>query len=176
MKVRATLVTMLCVVLSGCASEEEDIKAWMNQESKSMKGTVKPLPQMTPFPIPEYLAEGVIEPFAAVRLIPDQRTPGSGGGLVPDLTRPREPLEAYPLESLSMVGALLQGRQAHALIQVDGAIHQVRVGNYLGQSFGVVTSITETEVTLRELVQDVNGDWVERSSSLLLLEQQEAKK
>lgn len=59
---------------------------------------------------------------------------------------------------------------------MDNVIHQVRVGNYMGQDFGVVTAISETEVTLRELVEDVNGDWTERSSSLLLQEQQGGRK
>ncbi|MBL8425196.1 MAG: pilus assembly protein PilP, partial [Candidatus Accumulibacter phosphatis] len=42
--------------------------------------------------------------------------------------------------------------------------------NYMGQNFGVVVSVSESEVTLRELIQDSAGDWVERTSTLLLQE------
>jgi type IV pilus assembly protein PilP len=61
-------------------------------------------------------------------------------------------------------------------VQADGALYQVKVGNYMGQNFGVVTAISDTAVTLKELVEDVNGEWVERTSSLMLQEQQEAAK
>jgi type IV pilus assembly protein PilP len=71
---------------------------------------------------------------------------------------------------------LAQNRAAHALIQADAHVHQVRVGHYLGQNYGVVTAIAETEVTLKELVEDVHGDWVERISTLQLQERQEAGK
>jgi type IV pilus assembly protein PilP len=92
------------------------------------------------------------------------------------MDRRREPLESYPLESLHMVGVLMQGATIHALISVNNALHQVKVGNYMGQNFGVVTSITEHEVVLRELVEDAYGDWVERTSTLTLQERQEAGK
>ncbi len=84
------------------------------------------------------------------------------------MNRPREPLEAYPLESIKFVGSLSQSKQTHAIVQVDGALHQVKVGGYMGQNFGVVTKISETEMNLRELVQDPGGDWVERMSTLHL--------
>ena len=105
------------------------------------------------------------------------RTPvRPSGALRPDMDRRREPLESYPLESMQMVGILMQGRNTHALIKANNALHQVKVGNYMGQNFGVVTQITETEVTLRELVEDVYGDWVERITPLTLQERQEAGK
>lgn len=94
----------------------------------------------------------------------------------PNLDRRREPLEAYPLESLKMVGVLMQNKVVHALVQVDKSLYQVKVGNYMGQDFGVVTAISESEVTLRELVEDMNGDWVERTSSLLLQERPEGRR
>ena len=105
---------------------------------------------------------------------PERRA--SAGALRPDMDRRREPLESYPLESMQMVGILMQGRNTHALIKANNALHQVKVGNYMGQNFGVVTQITETEVTLRELVEDVYGDWVERITPLTLQERQEAGK
>ena len=91
------------------------------------------------------------------------------------MDRPREPLEAYPLESLKYVGVMTRKKSSYALIQVDGALYQVRPGNYMGQNFGVITKVSESEVALKELVQDSAGDWVEKESSLLL-QSQEARK
>jgi type IV pilus assembly protein PilP len=84
-------------------------------------------------------------------------------------------LEAYPLESLKYVGVMTKKKVSYAIIQVDGSLYQVRVGNYMGQNFGVITKVSESEVTLKELTQDSAGDWVERVSALLL-QGQEGKK
>jgi len=154
---------------AGCAPQGDDLDAWMAEQERHLVGSVDPLPEMSVFPIVAYQAEGELDPFRSARIEPDSA--GSGAG-APDMTRPREPLEQYPLESLDMVGVLMQGERIHALIKVDGALHQVRVGNYMGQNHGLVTRITETQVTLNEIVEDAGGEWVERTSRLLLQEQQ----
>ena len=164
------LSLLLCALLAaGCASDEENIQAWMAEQEKGLRGAVKPLPDIRPFPPVHYQAEAHPDPFSVARLEPETRTVRRGG---PDLDRRREPLEAYPLESLQLVGAIRKGNTVHALVKADSSLHQVRVGNYVGQNFGVVTHIGDTEITLRELVEDVNGDWVERTSKLLLQERE----
>jgi type IV pilus assembly protein PilP len=94
----------------------------------------------------------------------------TGSGLVPDLKRRREALEAFPLDALQMVGNLRLGGSHVALLKVDSQLHQVRVGNYIGQNFGRIVAISETEVAVRESVQDAAGDWVERDTALRLQE------
>ena len=164
-----------CVLLAGCAGgSEDDLQAWMNEQAKTMRGSVAPLPELKPFPVVAYAGNQGDDPFRPGRMEPERRA--GSGALRPDMDRRREPLEAYPLESMQMVGVLMQGRNTHALVKVNNALHQVKVGNYMGQDFGVVTRITESEVTLRELVEDVYGDWVERISTLTLQERQEAGK
>jgi len=176
---RIRSVVVLCVVLSACGQvEHEDVKAWMNESAKDLRGRVPPLPEIKPFPVVAYDAINLVPPFAPARIEPDKRAATSSGlGPRPDLNRRREPLEAYPLESLKMVGSLLQGKVKQAVVQADKAIYQVKAGNYMGQNFGVITSVTETEITLKELVEDSNGDWSERTSKMLLQEKpQEAKR
>lgn len=158
------------VALAACSTDQEDIQGWMAEQEKGMKGAVKPLPDVQPFPVVEYTA-GDATPFAPARLEPEAKARAGNG---PDLGRPREPLEAFPLESLALVGVMKQSAKEHALVKADKSLYQVRVGNYVGQNFGLVTDITETEVTVKELVEDLNGDWVERTSKLLLQERQEA--
>ena len=99
------------------------------------------------------------------------------GGLQPDLKRVREPLEAYPLENLKMVGTLSQQKQVFALIKTpDSNLFRVKQGNYLGQNFGLITEINEGSVKLKEIVQDSAGDWTERVSTLQLQDEQEVAK
>ncbi|MBL8436699.1 MAG: pilus assembly protein PilP [Zoogloeaceae bacterium] len=159
-------------LLGACSSQEDDVHAWMDQEAAGMKGGVKPLPQVQSFPPVDYDAVALVPPFDPNRLAVDKKSASSNG---PDVNRRREPLESFPLESLKLVGVMEKGRATHAVIKAGNSLFQARVGNYMGQNFGLVTKITESEVTLRELVEDLNGEWTERTSSLQLQEQ-EAKK
>ncbi|GHU14152.1 fimbrial protein [Betaproteobacteria bacterium] len=176
---RGALVLMCCaLVLGACSSEQENIRAWMDEQSSGMKGRVEPLPEIKVFPVVDYAVdEAAVEPFAVSRIVPVAGGPtaASTSGLQPPSDHRKEPLEAYPLESLKMVGRLSKDRVVHALIRADKALYQVAVGAYMGQDYGVVTAIREDAVELRELVQDMNGDWVERTSSLLLQEAEAVK-
>jgi len=101
----------------------------------------------------------------------DSSQVASNGALVaPELARRKEPLEAFPLDSMALVGSLVQAGKPVALVKVDSLLYQVRPGNYLGQNYGRVTKINETEVTLREIVQDAVGEWIERTATLQLQE------
>ncbi|GHT92172.1 pilus biosynthesis protein PilP [Betaproteobacteria bacterium] len=173
----AFLVLMCCALgLGACSSERDNIRAWMDEQATGMKGRVDPLPEIKVFPVVEYVIDDVaVEPFAVSRIVPVAGTAAaSTTGLQPK-PHPKEPLEAYPLESLKMVGRLSKDHVVHALIRADKALYQVAVGAYMGQDYGVVTAIREDAVELRELVQDMNGDWVERTSSLLLQEAEAVK-
>lgn len=162
-------VLLTCCLLVSCAgNDHEDLQAWMNSTAQDAKGRIPPLPIVEPYePVP-YDAGNLLDPFKPAKMAPDEKK--SGGGFRPDLDRPKEPLESYPLESLKYVGVMTRRKASYAIIQVDGALYQAKIGNYMGQNFGVIVSISESEITLRELVQDSAGDWVERTSSLLLQE------
>jgi type IV pilus assembly protein PilP len=166
------VVVSAAPLLSACSSQEEDVRAWMEQEAAGMKRGVKPLPQIQAFPAVDYEARSMVHPFETTRLAVDKKAGKTGG---PDVNRRREPLESFPLESLKLVGVMFKGKDTHAVVKAGASLFQVRVGNYMGQNFGVVTKISESEVTLKELVEDLNGEWTERTSSLQLQEQ-EAKK
>lgn len=165
-KIAAALISLALVACSG-GGEQEDLQQWMNEASKGIKGKIPPLPQVKPYEAVSYDVGNLVDPFKPSKIGPEQKK-GGGSGLQPDLDRAREPLEAYPLESLKYVGVMTKKNASYAIILVDGSLYQVRVGNYMGQNFGVVTKVSESEVVLKELVQDSAGDWVERSSTLLL--------
>ena len=166
---RALLISSLaCVLLAACSGGNQDeLQQWMKDNTKDMRGRIPPLPQVKPYAPVAYDASGIIPPFSDRKLAVETKQ-GGGSGIQPDMNRPKEPLEAFPLESIKYVGVIEKKKQSCGIVTADGALYQVRTGNYMGQNFGVITRISETEMNLRELVQDPNGDWVERVSSLQL--------
>ncbi|MEF8700576.1 MAG: pilus assembly protein PilP [Candidatus Accumulibacter sp. UW26] len=164
------LTVLLCsIALAACASnDQEELREWMNTAAQGAKPRIPPLPVVEPYePVPYDVTE-IVDPFKLAKMGPDDKK--GGGGFRPDLDRPKEPLELYPLESLKYVGVMTRKTQSYAIIQAESTLHQIKIGNYMGQNFGVVVDISEAEVTLRELIQDSAGDWVERTSTLMLQE------
>lgn len=147
-----------------------------------MKGSIPKLPEVKPYqPVP-YEVETSLDPFKPGKIEPESKQKlggGKGVGLQPDYEA-RELrnslLEKYPLESLKMIGYLNVNKQPMAVIQAEQNVKQVKLGDYIGLDFGVVTQISDKEVTLRELIQDAAGDWSERTSSLYLQGKEGSKK
>jgi len=166
MRARVAFCAGVALLVAGCGGEShQDLRAWMQEQGKGAKGKLDPLPQVKPYEPFAYNAFDLPDPFKPRKIEPVK----GGNNLAPDLTRRKEPLEAYPLESLQMVGTMQRGRATYALVRTtERDIYQVRVGNYIGQNFGVIIGITDNEIRLKELVQDGTGDWTERSSTLQL--------
>lgn len=173
-RIALALIVLAGLALTACSSEEhQDIKLWMNEVTKDMKGRVPPLPEIKPFPIVSYEAAELMDPFNPAKIEPEKKPDGGGGGGVkPDFNRFKEPLEVYALESLKMIGLIQKGSMKNAIIRADKTVYLVKIGNYMGQNFGIITDITSSEVQLREQVQDPSGDWVERTTALPLQEQE----
>jgi type IV pilus assembly protein PilP len=170
---RRIAIIVAVIALAGCdGGEQQELRAELNDLTKELRGRVDPLPVVKPYePLP-YTAYDLADPFGPAKIVLATKGSGQGGGsgIKPDLDRPKEPLEAYPLETLKMVGTLERGRNVFGLVKADAGLYRVRIGNYLGQNFGVITKISPSEITLRELIQDAGGDWSERESNLLLQE------
>ena len=170
----------LALVLSACTSSGQDeLQAWMQSERNNIKPSVQPIPAPTKFEPQAYVGERSTPPFSIEKLtnamIGSQSAPVVNAALIePELKRRKQPLEAYPLDTMSMVGSLNRDGQLVALVKVDNLLYQVRPGSYLGQNYGRVTKISETEVVMREIVQDAGGEWTERPAALQL--QEEASK
>jgi type IV pilus assembly protein PilP len=157
-------------VLSGCGSDEhQDIREWMKNEERGMRGRVEPLPQVKPYEPRPYEGASLIDPFNMLKVkVEGDRSSAN----LPDLNRPREPLEEFPLEGLRLVGILQDKQRLIAQVIANGRSHQVRVGNYIGQNFGrvvrIVTTKNEERIVIKELVKDPDDQWVEKESELLL--------
>jgi len=171
------LLALACMAaLAACGGEQfGDLKKELNDMTKDLRGRVDPLPQVRPYEPVAYQAENEVDPFRPGRIevaLAGGATPAAGGR-APDMDRPKEALEAFPLESIQMVGSLTQGRETFGLVKAGPNLYRVRKGNYMGQNFGVITGIDESQISLKELIQEGSGEWVERSSALQL---QEVKK
>ena len=160
----------LAGVVSGCSSELDELKTFVRESEKGLPRRIEPLPAVKPFEPFTYEGFDLPDPFQPRKLAPPKEG-GAAGGVAPDLNRRKEPLEAFPLEQLKMVGTLSQAGETYALVRADKTLYRVKKGHYMGQNFGLITQVTETEIKLKEIVQDSAGDWAERQSVLPLLEE-----
>ena len=170
---RLTAVTVIALAaLAGCSGEQEELAQWMDQQRREVKPNVSKIEAPKKFNPQAYLALASVEPFSAqklsVALKQQERQPNSL--LASEINRRREPLESYPLDSMTMVGSVVRTGRPYALLRVDNLLYQVKQGDYLGQNYGKITKISETDVSLREIVQDAAGEWIERVSALQLQE------
>ena len=165
------LVALSAVALASCSGgNDQDLKAWMAEQGLTSKGKIEPIPAIRPYEAFTYNAFDQADPFKPRKV---ETGKGSRG---PDLARRKEALENYPLETLKMVGTLQKGKAIVGLVKAsDNRVFQVRQGNYMGQNFGVITAVSDGEVTMKELFQDGAGDWAERQTKIMLQEREQKK-
>src|SRR5512134_3169174 len=130
--------------------------------TKDLRGRVDPLPQVRPYEPVAYQAESEVDPFRPTRIeIAVAGTGGAPSGSTrgPDVDRPKEPLEAFALESIQMVGSLTQSRETYGLVQAGPNLYSVRKGTFMGPTLGVIPEIAEAPISLKELLQAGSGEW-----------------
>jgi len=156
------------LVLSGCGQEQfTDLREFMATTGSTGQAPLEALPAVKPQEIFSYEPGEMADPFKPRSLKPAK----GGGGLQPDLTRPKEALENFPLDGLKMVGTLKKDAQMFALVRTpEGVLYRVKKGNHMGLNFGLVIDITETSIEISETVQDGVGDWAESQATLALQE------
>lgn len=170
---RTGLAVVGCVtLLVACSDDQQELAQWMDQQRKEVKPSVQPISAPKKFDPQPYTAAEVVEPFSTQKLAVaiKQESRQSNSLLQSEVNRRPEPLEAYPLDSVTMVGSVTRGNQPFVLLRVDKLLYQVKLGDYVGQNYGKIIKITETDMSLREIVQDASGEWIERISSLQLQE------
>jgi type IV pilus assembly protein PilP len=146
------------------SSDPDNLENWVASEKAKPAPPLDPIPVMQQFETFIYNDQGMRDPFAAPA---DTRTTSSGPR--PDPDRRKQPLEAYPLDSLNMVGTLGAGANLVALVMSpDKVTHRVTPGTYLGQNDGKVTAVLQDKIVITELVPDGAGGWIERPASIAL--------
>jgi type IV pilus assembly protein PilP len=169
---RTAAGALVLLLLAGCGAENEELQEWMERQRREVKPNVSPLSPPKKFEAQPYTSLQAVEPFSnqklSVALKQEARQPNSMLGA--ELSRRKEPLEAFPLDGMIMVGSVAKQAQPFALLRVDNLLYQVKLGDYVGQNYGRITKITETQIVLREIVQDAAGEWIERATTLQLQE------
>lgn len=168
---------LLCILfLWGCSheSERKALEEYVREVKARPSGGIEPLPQVKPHDTFTYSVEKLRSPFlpskpkAVVSVALDEN------GIHPDLTRPKEALESFPMDSLRMVGTLSRAGTIWALIvDKDGTVHRVTQGNYVGSNHGKIQKINEDKIYLKEIIPNTTGGWQERDAEMALIVEKE---
>jgi type IV pilus assembly protein PilP len=164
---------LLLVSLVGCGDGGmQEVKDWMKETKAQARVTVPKLAEPKKFIPYAYPDQNAVDPFNVSKLTIAlaKAQSGSHSALQPDMARRREPLENYPLDAITMVGALRKGSTTYAILQVDKSVFEAKAGNYVGQNFGLITAVTDNAVAITERIQDASDEWVERKTTLELQE------
>ena len=164
-----------CLLTACGVTPEDELRQWMMDQKNEIHPKVTPLSEPKLFKPESYAMVSEVEPFSSLKLTQalkkDSTQAASNGALIaPELARRREPLEEFPVDSMALVGSMVKAGKPVALVTIGKLLYQVHLGDHLGQNYGRVTKISETEIGLREIVQDAAGEWIERTASLQLQE------
>lgn len=168
-------ISLSATLLAGCGRDMDDLIEYAEKVKSQTSRNIEPIPQIKTFEPFAYEPGDRRDPFLPMLQSREDQiaagTGGAAGAIRPDTSRPKEPLEEFPLDSLRMVGTITMQKQAFALIKApDAVVHRVSVGDHLGQNYGKITGISETEVVLMEIIPDGFGGWMQRPASVALVQ------
>ncbi|MGD9888663.1 MAG: pilus assembly protein PilP [Halothiobacillaceae bacterium] len=157
------------LMMTGCTQGKDDLVVFVDETLKKPAAkSIPPIPQLKPYTPITYTAFDARDPFSAPEYVEEK----VDNGIRPDSNRSKEPLEAFPLDGIGMMGIIQRNDRPEALVSApDGTIHTVVVGNYLGQNFGKITNIQETKIDLIEILPDGNGGWMEKPATITMKDQ-----
>jgi type IV pilus assembly protein PilP len=163
---RWLLIAALAGSVAACGGDSSELQAYIDAVKARPGGRIEPLPEIQPAPSFVYEAGNRRSPFRPDT--PQQRARNDPNAVQgPDPNRPREFLEQFPLDTLQMVGTLRGQAGSFALVQAaDGLVHRVTVGNHLGQNYGRIAAISDSQIQLVEIISDGLGGYIERPAGI----------
>lgn len=162
-------LTAAAALLAGCGSGMNDLENYVGEVKARKTRAIEPIPQIRPYEAFLYNPEERRDPFVRTEPARDANAPSSA--IKPDITRNREALEEFPLDGLRMLGIIDKGRTRYALVKApDNVVHRVTLGNHMGQNYGKIVKVTDTQIDLVEIIPDGFGAFMERPANLALTE------
>lgn len=179
MSARRFCLALTAALLAGCSDGDiAEVNSWMAKTRAEAKVQVTPISEPKTFIPFGYTAQEEVDPFEPNKLLGELARAANPdpGKYKPDMNRKKEHLESFPLDTFSMVGTLHKNGTTYALLQMERSIFQITKGARLGQNYGIVTALSDSEISIKETVQDAAGEWVERITKLELQESKESNK
>lgn len=169
----SVLLVMAMLPLAGCTSHEQELQTWMDAERNQHPPKVQSIQAPQQFNPEPYGTSDAVDPFNEQKLVVvlNRQTTQLNPLCAAEMNRRKEPLEAFPLDGVKMVGSVSRKGTLFALLKVDSLLYQVKVGDYMGLNYGKIMKITETDITVREIVQELDGECMERATTLQLQEE-----
>jgi type IV pilus assembly protein PilP len=162
---------VLAVLVSACTENIDDLEKYIEAVKARPADPIEPIPPVKTYTPYDYEGLTGRDPFRQ-SLSEGSDSPSStkgGTGPRPDFDRPKQYLERYELDTLSMVGTFSKEGSEWALLRdPEGVIHRVPVGDYIGKNHGKVVAISDSQVSLSELISDGAGGWIVREASIAL--------
>ena len=163
-------IILASLALAGCVNDNvSDLQSYVQTIKAKKPAPIPPLPEAKSYETYVYDETTLRDPFhRSVRAPTITQTNNS---FRPNMKRQREVLEQYPLDTLKLVGSLEQGGERWALVRSqDGTLYRTKKGRYIGQDYGEIIRVTESEIVLQETVPDGLGGWVRRQATLSVSE------
>ena len=161
-------LAILSMTVAGCSQDNSDLYRFIEETKAKHVGSVKPLPQFEPYRNFSYEASDLRDPFESA-FETEASGPTSDSDITKNETRPREVLEGYPLDTLRMVGILVQNEHTWGLVKdPNNVVHRVLTGNYIGQNEGQIMAVSEQKINVIEIIPDGLGGYIEREAALAI--------
>ena len=167
---RYAFVLLPLFLLTGCFDDTRDLQAYTQQVQSEVQPWAEPIPKINPFQHIPYSPEGGRDPFA----LPDRQSamvdePAVANCKQPPKTSESQVLQQYALDNLKLKGAIGQNGELWAIIEtMDGHLHRVKEGAFMGLFFGKVKQVTPEFLLLTEMIPDGSGCWQERDTRVEL--------
>ena len=176
------IVSFVCALLSlgGCVSGDiSDLDEYAQEVLLRPGGRIEPIPEIKPYEAYAYQS-GALNARDPFRLFfqkdEDALVEEQDSGLTKEMEdeikhRNKEELEQFELDSLRMVGTMEnEDYQWGIILDPDGAVHRIRVGNYMGRNTGKILNVFEDRIEVREIIRNSQGRWEERQAAIALVE------
>ena len=157
--------------LMGCQANTDSIEQFIAKTHTNAKAKVKPLATPYIFVAESFVMTSKRVPFLRPR--PELLLAKQANSSCWQPLNDHQPtqLETFPLEQLSMKGAIGHQRQLWGLIYTPkGELVKIKPGQFVGLNRGKVIKVSDKLIEIEETLPDGKGCWLTRPAKLALVQ------